>query len=357
MPAPSRKQPLPATTLALVVAAVMLVLYGIDKFLAGQEASEMEQEARNHYVEGQRLLHAGNAHQAIVALARARTLERSNREYELALGTAQLEDHQLSAAADTLADVLDEDSNNGRANLLMARVEAAENKFKDADSYYHRAIYGDWPAGSTEPDSVRLELTSMLATRGDSDELLPELLLLQNSTVRDVATLKQIAALFLQADSASHAAETYQEIIQATPDDVEAHLGLARSEVLTGNYRAAENAVMKMARQHPYDATIQSQMRQVVRLASLDPTSRRLSTAEKNRRSMEIVEMVEDELTACGQPEPPSKPEASSQGPLTNEIAEALLDRAATLWEQRMKVCKQPPAPDDPLPLLMKKLQ
>ena len=356
MPTAVRKPPLPAATVALIVAAVMLVLYGVDKFLAGQEQAETQQEARNRYAEGRRLLHNGDAREAVVAFSRARTLDRANREYQLALGTAQLDDRQLAAAAETLTDVLDEDPNNGRANLLMARVEAAANKFKDADSYYHRAIYGDWPRGSAEPANVRLELASLLAAHGDSEELLPELLLLQNSPIHDAATLKQIAALFLQAGSASRAGETYRQIIQGSPDDVEAHLGLARSEVLAGDYRAAESAVMKVARQHPYDATLQSQMRQVVRLASLDPTSRRLSTAEKNRRSQEIVKMVEEELEACGQPVAPSQP-GPVQGPLSNEIAEARLDQAETLWQQRLKACKQPPAADDPLPLLMRKLQ
>jgi tetratricopeptide (TPR) repeat protein len=354
--AASRKSTLPAPTLALIVAAVMVVLYGIDKFLADQEQSELMAEAHNHYTRGGKLLNAGKAHEAVAEFARARSLERSNREYPLALATALLADHQPTAAGEILTDALDEDSNDGRANLLMARVLVAEGKFKDADSYYHRAIYGEWPPSSSESGKVRLELASLLAEHGNHQELLSEVLLLQINSATDPAAQKQIAALFLQAGSAQRAAETYRQMIRDHPDDIDAHLGLARSEEMADDYRAAENAVMAAIHLRPYDRAIQLQLRQVVRLASLDPTSRRLSTAEKYRRSMEILRLVREELAACGQTSPPARPQATA-GPVTNEIAEACLDQAANLWEQRVQVCKQPPAPDDPLPLLIKKLQ
>src|SRR5436305_1503286 len=126
---PMIRSTLPAPTLALIVLALVVGLYSVDKFLAAQEQSEVEQEARNHYADGRARLHAGKTQDAVVDFARAHALERSNREYQLALATAQLADHQLPAARDTLTDLLDEDSNDGRANLLMARVSAAENRF------------------------------------------------------------------------------------------------------------------------------------------------------------------------------------------------------------------------------------
>ena len=357
-PMPSaRKSIIRAPTLALIVLVVMVALYGIDKFLADQEQAELEQEARNHYLAAQQLLHSGKAHQAVIDFARAHSLRRSNREYQLALATAQLADHQLSAAHDTLDEILDEDSNDGRANLLMARTLAAEGKFKDADSYYHRAIYGEWPANaSAEVRKVRLELANMLAEHGNNQELLSELLLLHTATDADPATQKQIAGLLLKAGSPQQAAEVYRQLIRANPDDVDAHLGLARSEILAGDYHAAENTIIAALHLQPYNERIQSQLRLVARLASLDPTSRRLRTAEKYRRSVQILQLVQEELSACLQKNaPPAKP-ANITSPVTNEDAEARLDEAENLWKQRAESCKIPPATDDPLPLLMKKL-
>jgi Tfp pilus assembly protein PilF len=354
---PDASKPIiPAPTLAIIVLLVMIALYGIDKFLASQEQAELDMEARSHYAEGQKLLQEGHARAAVLNFSRARALQRSNREYRLSLAAAQLADHQAAAARETLGDLLAEDSNNGRANLVMARILVSESRFQDADAYYHRAIYGEWPANLTaEQQKVRLELANMLADHSSSQELLSELLLLASSPRLDYAIEKQIAQLFLQAGSASHAADLYHHCLSEQPDDIDAHLGLGQAETLAGNYRSAENAVMSALHRKPYDAHIQAQLRLVVKLASLDPTSRRLSTAEKYRRSERILTLVQDQLQAClldgKRPPPPSL-----QGPPTNEKAEACLDEAETLWKQHHHSCAQPAAADDPLPILMKKL-
>jgi Tfp pilus assembly protein PilF len=355
-----RERALPAPTFAAMVLAIMVVLYGVDRFLAAQEQSELEQEAANHNLNGLRLLHEGKPAIAVVEFSRAHSIERSNREYDLALAEALLADHRLSAARDTLTEALEEDSNDGRANLLMARVEAADGHLKDADSYYHRAIYGEWPQASAgEPSKIRLELANLLANHGQNQELLSELLLLENRPNQDAATEQQVARLFLREGSAQRAAEAYRRLIQENPDDVDAHLGLAQAETLAGNYRGAESAVVSALHRQPYDPRIQAQLRLVVALARLDPTSRRLSSAEKYRRSLEILARIQAELSAC-EPNSPNSQSATAtekiRGPITNEIAEARLDQAESLWEQFIKSCRRPLSADDPLPLLMKKL-
>src|SRR5579859_1120663 len=137
----------------------MVALYGVDKFLAAQETRELEQAASSHFDAGQKLLRERKPHQAVEELARAHAIDRTNPEYLLSLAEAELDDHQLSAARAPLDEALEQNSNDGRANLLMARLMDQGGRFKDADSYYHRAIYGEWPpnaAGSS--GKVRLEL-------------------------------------------------------------------------------------------------------------------------------------------------------------------------------------------------------
>jgi len=340
----------------IIVLAIMIAFYGADKFLAAQEQVELREEARSHYEKGQQLLHGGNSRQAVVDFARAYSLERSNREYQLALATAEVSDNQNAAATETLGQLLTQDPNDGRANLLMARLLAGSGRYREADSYYHRAIYGSWPTDmQTMPRAVRMELAGMLGSHGSGQELLSELLLLQNASAHDPANEKQIADLFLKAGSVQRASEAYRHILQENPEDLDARLNLAKAELRAGNYRAAENAVMAALRLQPYNEGIQSQLRMVVRLASLDPTSRRLGTREKYRRSVEILHRVQAELTACGQTLP-EEPAPAQPGTPSNEMSEAILDRAENLWKQRNDACRRPSAPDDPLPLLMQKL-
>src|SRR5579864_9411252 len=123
--------------LMIVIAAIVFALYAADKSLANLEKSEVRAEARRRYQSGNRLLQAGRAREAINDLARASVLERNNRDYAVALATAQIAGEQLDAAGETLNDVLQRDSNDSGANLLMARLMAAEKHYAEADSYYH----------------------------------------------------------------------------------------------------------------------------------------------------------------------------------------------------------------------------
>ena len=134
--------------LAVLVLAIIVALYGLDRFLARAEQSELEMEAQTQFSEGQRLLAGGKPHLAVQHLQRASSLERANQEYELALASAELADGSIEKARETLNDILQDDANNASANLLMARAMVRENRFKDADAHYHRAIYGRWPANS-----------------------------------------------------------------------------------------------------------------------------------------------------------------------------------------------------------------
>jgi tetratricopeptide (TPR) repeat protein len=322
-------------------------LYVADNFLARQEQTELRREAQDHSMTGRNLLDQGKAEQAVTEFTRAHTLQRSNREYRLALGEAQLAARDFPAAAATTDELLEENSNEGRANLLMARVLVAQNRLDDADAYYHRAIYGTWPSeAANEPHRVRLELARMLARRGNNRELLSELLLLQNAPALDVSTRKLIATLLLQTGSAERAADAYRAILRENAGDVEAHLSLAQAEVLMGNYRSAENAVMAALRREPYNENIQAEFRRVVKLASLDPTVRHISSAEKLRRAQAILKLVQEETAGCG----------STAQTSTKQDAEAILDEAESLWKQAPESCRRPANAEDPLPLLLKKL-
>jgi Tfp pilus assembly protein PilF len=345
------------TLKALIVLAVMAALYGIDKFLAAQEQNEVNQAAASDFSAGKHLLSSGKPQQAAENFARAHALNRDSREYLLALAEARIADHQLTAARDTLNDALEEDSNDGRANLLMARLMAASGNFKDADFYYHRAIYGEWSSNAGKAKAtVRLELANMLAEHGNNQELLSELLLLENEPDQALATKKHIAALFLQAGSGQRAEAEFRSLISEDRGDPDIFVGLGRAAIMEGNYRTAENAFLDALRRRMNDPQIQSQLKLVAKLATLDPTARRLSTAEKYRRSGEILELAQIELNACLANPPSQEPAKPAPRAVTNEMAEARLDETEKVWKQREQACSQPPAPDDPLRYLMKKL-
>jgi tetratricopeptide (TPR) repeat protein len=272
-------------------------------------------------------------------------------------------------ARDTLDEILRKNSNDAQANLLMARAMVHDGRFDEADAYYHRSIYGTWPADShSSAGKVRLELAGMLARRGGRQELLSELLLLENQGGLDMATEKQIADLFLKAGSAQRAAGAYRTLAQKYPEDPQILTSLGRAYMSLGDYGAARRTFEKAWSRDRENKQIRSDLAMVAKLADLDPTSRRLSSSEKFRRSSEILAMTESEIHGCLQDRPPSeklRPLLALAQTLdaekvktvpSNETAESRLELAETLWADRAEACNASPASDDALAPLMRKL-
>jgi tetratricopeptide (TPR) repeat protein len=360
----------PAPGVALAVAGVMIVLYGVDKSLASLESREVNAEARGLFEAGQKLMSAGKADAAVNDFERAHALDRTNRDFELALASAQLTAGKADDAEQTVMEVLDRDSNDGRANYLMARVRVAQNRFDNAVSYYHRAIYGSWADGSgAERTEARLELAEQLAKRGRNQELLSELLLL-DSTARKTPQLdKKLAALYLEAGSAARAEAAYRAMVRANRMDAEAYEGLGQAELRLGEYRAAHSAFASALKYRPDDPKAAKRMQLADRLADLDPTSRRLGSVEKFKRSQEILYLTEDAAMDCmkGRELPGALHDllAISQkmrmekmsGMPSNEAAEARLELAGQIWKARLQACPTEPSEEDPLTIIIRKVE
>jgi Tfp pilus assembly protein PilF len=354
---------------AAAVLALMVGLYTVDKALASLEAREVNAEARDHYHDGQKLLATGQAAAAIDFFRRAHTLDRTNRDFDVALASAQLTAGRAADAEQTLVDVLTRNSNDGRANLLMARVRMTQDLFDDAVAFYHRAIYGSWSDGSAaDKTAARLELADQLAKRGRSEELLSELLLLDASATRNPALAKRLAGLYLEAGSAARAETAYRDILHENPTDADAFKGLGEAELQRGEFRLAHAAFDGALKYRPDDTQAAARVRLADKLAKLDPTSRRLGSAEKFARSSQILDRVEDETLDClkGQPTPDrlhdllaasaklrSKKTAAMP---SNEAAETRLDIAEQIWKARLQACPTQPSTDDPLRILITKM-
>ncbi len=344
-----RLRSLAAPGMLLGLAAVMGALYGADRFLASLEQSELGAEARGLSETGKVLLRQGRRAEAVEAFRHARALERDSHEYETELAEALIEDHRPEEAIEALESVLDDDSNDGMANLLMARAMREQHHSADADSYYHRAIYGTWPKGEEDrkPVEARLELVRWLATEGGTKTLVAELIPLEQSAVSDPAIAREIPAYFLRAGSVTQAEEAYRALIRSEPDDAEAYAGLGRVELQKGNYRAAlgnfDEAVKRGARDSDMSKDVE-----LARLArDLDPTSRHLTSADKLTRSNQILAMA---AAACPAPDVALPGKAAS--PPTNEEAEGRLDLAEKLWHN----CKPETGSAELLALLMRKI-
>lgn len=362
----------PAFGLILIVAAVIAGLAVADTFLEKTEQAELRDEASQSHSKGLEFLKKGKAAAAVDALRKTHSLDRSNLDYELDLIEALMSDDKASEAQPMMKEVLEEDPNDGRANLIAARLTSNMGKIVDAESYYHRAIYGEWPADAeVHQTAARLELVDFLVKNGKQHELLAELLPLQEEAARDRQLDAKLGHLFLMAGSPSRAAEIFRSLIQRDRNNAAAYAGLGEAELSEGDFHAAHSSFAVASARNPNDPSIHLRLDLSTALTALDPTPRWLSSIDKYRRSLRILQLATEDLNQCVANHPSvatgegnelleSANEALSQKPakqITNELSEGLLGIAEKLWQARTKSCGYATTADsEPLRLIMEKL-
>jgi tetratricopeptide (TPR) repeat protein len=367
------REPTPGPTIGLVSIIFVLIgaLFAIDLFLAKTERAEVKNEAIHFYREGSRLLQAGKTNEATEMLRRAHSLERANRQYHLQLVRALSAAGKAAEAESLLNDLLRADPNNGPANLLAAKVAVRSGRIPDGEAYYHRAIYGVWDRDAlAHRIEVRLELIDFLASRRAEKELLAELLPLEGEAPDDGALRQRIAGLYLAAGSPERSAIAFRALLQKDPANPEAYAGLGEAELALGNYQGAQLAFSAALRRKPGDSATQLRMDLARRLTELDPTPRRLSSIEKYRRSMIILQRAADVLERCSTQTQGRSSEESVQlqaavakaltrktrTTITNEVAEEKLSLAERLWRARVEPCAAGSSKDELLELIMEKI-
>lgn len=354
-------------TLGLVGIA-MAVLSAADVFLANMERAESRVGAARLFAEGQALMERGKNAQAIERIKEALAIERGNRDYQRTLAEAQLAGGQTAGAEATLGELLQSDSTDGLANLIMGRVLVKEGRFAEAVSYYYRAIYGRWKENAQENRlRARFELVDLLAERNSKEELLAELLPIQEEAPHDLKTQMRIGQLFLQAGSPARAADVFRGMLRAGPPNADAYAGLGEAEFARANYRAAVRDFQAALRLAPDDQAARQRLDACNELLALDPMLRGLGPAERFRRSLKLVELTRDQAGPCLAQNPPSElQELSTQADKAlaahvsavrqSEVSESNLDLAEQLWQARRRECQPPPATDSPLALVMARL-
>lgn len=345
----------------VVIIAVIGGIYALDVSLERVESAEVHSEARRLYNGGAALLAAGHGAQAVDLLQRAYALERGSRQYQLTYAEALLVAGRRQDAGDLLNNIVRQSPNDGRANLLLARLARARGDFDNETAYYHRAIYGVWEPDANaripaaEANNARLEWIQELVTRGDRRLLLGELLQLEAET-QDFAVLRQVAHDLLIAGTPARSADLYQTLLSAHPNDAGLEEGLGQAETAAGEYAIAERAYLRAIRANPNDAAIRHDMELTSALSAMDPTPRRLASLEKYDRSVEILRLVRATVAACGSTAN-ALPDADrilalKRPDTSNEASEHVLQLAESLWRDRPASCATP----EVLPLLMQKL-
>ncbi len=281
------------------ISAALIGLFLLTGFFIYYYHSERRAQAEKAFKVGNELVQQGRNEDAVEQFRNALSVSHS-REHRTALAMTLLKVNRPNEAEDYFRELLQEDPNNGVANLGLARMAAQQNKNQEAMVYYHRAIYGHWQSNSPEnPTEVRFELVEFLLKNGNKKQATTELLSLAEQAHNNEPLEKRIGRLLLDLSAAKESAELFRGVLRQHKEDAEAYAGLGEAEFAQQNYLSAEEAFRNALRGNPDDQTLQNRLEVCTQITALDPTARGLSSAERNRRSRSLLERTLHALDSC----------------------------------------------------------
>lgn len=342
-----------ARALLTAVVAGVLGLFLMGSLLVHQYYSAREERAARAYREGNELVRDNRHSEAAERYRRALSLAR-NDEYRLALGVALSRADRTVEARMYLQQVIDREPRNGPALLALARVERRERNVEAALDAYRRAVAGTWPASGSAQVEAAFELAALLRSSGREREAVAELLRLSGRRT-EPATGVRIGRELLALGSVYEARSVFREVLETFPGEVGAHVGVGEAEWALGNSRAAAVAFREALRLNPSDEEVRGQAAVVERVLRLDPFVRGLSSAERRRRSVGLIEETLRAFQSCA-PRPYDRRTSALVEQAEGVVRRATRGRppaaavdenlaiADALWARRADTCPPDPA-------------
>jgi CIC family chloride channel protein len=334
--------------------AALLVLVLVIGVLHYTYRSRRGERAEQYFKAGSALLLQGRDQEAVEQFRSAVSISPDNQQYRLSLGLTLVKTEHPGEGAVYLNEVLKRDPNNGVANLGLARIAAARGKTSDAIIYYHRAIYGSWPAGEENNRlEARFELAAYLRKSGLQKEAIAELLAALEQARNGDAAKKRIGRQLLEYGSPRQAADVFQDVLRGNSRDAQAWAGLGMAELALEDYRAARNALRNAVRFDPADEQARGELDLVERITALDTNASGLRASDRYQRSVQLLTLAlqADETCLTSRSDPSTSDnrklaeaarKALAGRPRRGEIDDAIetdLDLAVKLWKSARNLC------------------
>src|SRR5579883_33232 len=348
----------------------MAVLFAFTGFLVRAWRSGRSQRANRHFEMGRQLAQQGRSDQAVEEYRAALSFSPNDTRYRLALALALMSFGRLDEAEAHLGELRESDPTNAVVNLALARISVRQHDWDEAVLDYHRAIFGLWPE-QPEKNRVqaRFELVDLLMRRQKQKEVLAELLELAAETPGDTAVQRRVASLLLANGAARNAADLYQSILTASPEDAAAWSGLGEAQFVQGDYPAARASFRKALRWNSKDEQARKGVAECDEIAALDPTQPTLSSGQRFGRARELLARSFHGLEGClaasggntpadvstlvesARPVVDAKPRRHREGDTPKVLA-----LAGELWESWDRLCPAAARADQAVAIVMGKV-
>jgi tetratricopeptide (TPR) repeat protein len=200
--------------------------------------------------------------------------------------------------------LLVQEPGNADYNLALARLEAGERKFTEAERLYDTAIHGTW---QSEPELNRaktyLELVHLFQQEGKLAKARATLQLFEAEAPRDRELRTEMVTLFRDLDDPASASAALRTLLTETPSDWHLHKLQADLLLRTGDFESALREA-KIVNEHEHDDASHFNLETAQAANDLTPYARGLHAKNEAARLQSILQRLQQRLTACA-PESP----------------------------------------------------
>ena len=346
---------------ALSVAAVLILAFILTAAASSAYKRERIALGEAHFNRAEWSAGHGRLNDALEEYRQSLLFSPDDKRYRQSLGIALMNAGHLTEAEAHLNQLLQEDPTNGRINLALARIAAKRGNKADAIESYQRAVYEYWPASQiSERRQARWELVGLLENERRYSEVVGELIQLYASSPNDPEERSRIGLALLKYGAVSEAAEVFTALERKFPGEAHGHRGLAEVDMSLGTYVAARHEFQHALRLDPNDRESAAGLSLTNSVIDLDPALAGISSAERLRRSENLLTRVLNDLDECSANRG-SRSQASSEPAQQLELARKMLadkrargddpnltlqQTALKLWQSRLTLCGVMAPPD-----------
>lgn len=345
------------------VSLLLVLALAVTGFISSVYRREKQALGEQHYTIGQQLEGKGDLPAAVEEYRKALLFSPDKSDYRISFVAALIDSGRLDEAESHLDQLLQENPTNGILNLMRARLAVRRNNTPKAIDYYQRAVYEYWPASRAyQRREARWELINLLERAGHREEAIGELMAMYANAPLDPSLRSKIGFALLDNGATSEAKGIFRDLTRTSSHDTQAHRGLAEAYFASGEFVSARHEYERALHYNPKDRQSSDALSFTNAVIELDPELSGLPSAERFRRSQNLLRRVLADLEKCSAPEEgKAKLDAATKilqsPPKDNpDLALEMQTTAKQLWTTRAQVCGATPTDDNVLATVFERI-
>jgi tetratricopeptide (TPR) repeat protein len=358
-------------TLVLLSIVVLVVFFVITGFTVKRYHASQQALGGRWYQRGEAALAADRPEEAVDDFHTALVYARDNTLYQKRLAEALVKANHVAEAEVYLRTLWVRQPGDGTVNLELAKLAANAHNVPEAIRYYHGAVFGVW---ETSPEAnrrqVRIELCKFLLAEGERNAAESELIALQAELPPDAGLHTQVGLMFVQVEDYRRALNEFQQALKLNPKQPGAWAGAGEASYRLADYTSARRYFQRAIELDPknQEAALKLEISRLV--IDLDPFQRRLSQAERGRRTIAAFQQALSRLKQCAQSRGVNLQTEQAAGPFASvysnvkkmqprvsrrilrrnpDLITTVMDLVMQMEETAQQACGTPPAADQAL--------